>query len=435
MLKHTLILFCLLTALLFKPASVSGQSTPSTESGEPGQTPGQTNVPADLQDPEDVRAPDAPDANETQARASQDIFDQINPDDPNTSSKDPVLTRLLGDLEARNALSPDAPPVAIGVPNSIGVPITKIGIDLTRVAPDYSSATEPLYPEGGFLVRERGQILRDPDDQFIAFQFINTQAPGALVNDKLAARVVILQPNRQLESIQNQLARRSEEAAPLYQLSGQVHAYRGVNYLLITQARPVAPITLPVSGSPGTPGSSPADGKNAKATANDKPKEQGNTRPGSPSEVLRRMLDEQATEPDWKMLQERVPTTQKSGSAQNSQTKRLERRSVSNGAFNDALTMANKLDGDFVMARRGRLTRSTQSGQAMFSFNADSSRAQEPPVTVFPCRLLERMEDQITERGDAVVFEVTGQLHAYRGTVYLLPTIARLTSSKSSLKP
>lgn len=419
MLKHTPILFCLLAVLLIEPVIVSGQAA-----SEPAA---QANVPADLQDPVDVRAPDAPDANEVQTQPSQSIFDQIKPDS-NAGGSDPVLTRLLGDLEARNALSPDAPPVAIGVPNSIGVPVTKIAIDLTRVAPDYSSATEPLYPEGGFLVRERGQILRDPDDQFTAFQFINTQAPGALANDDLAARVVILQPNRQLESIQNELVRRTQEAAPLYQLSGQVHAYRGVNYLLITQARPVAPITLTASGS----FASSAPGKDTEASENP---EQGNARPGSPSEVLRRMLDEKATEPDWKTLQERVPTTQKGGSAQSNQAKRLERRGVNSGASNDALALANKLDGDFVMARRGRLTRSIQSGQAMFSFDADSSRAKEPPVTVFPCRLLERMEAQVTERGDAVVFEVTGQLHAYRGTVYLLPTIARLTSSKSSLKP
>ena len=60
----------------------------------------------------------------------------------------------------------------------------------------------------------------------------------------------------------------------------------------------------------------------------------------------------------------------------------------------------------------------------MFAFDADGDTAAsaEPPMLMMPCKLLQLMEDVVIERGDQVVFVVSGRVHTFRGANYLLPT-------------
>ena len=46
-------------------------------------------------------------------------------------------------------------------------------------------------------------------------------------------------------------------------------------------------------------------------------------------------------------------------------------------------------------------------------------------MIMMPCQLLESMEKLISERGDRVVFNTSGQVFVYKGANYLLPSIMR----------
>lgn len=89
-------------------------------------------------------------------------------------------------------------------------------------------------------------------------------------------------------------------------------------------------------------------------------------------------------------------------------------------------------EGEFLINRRGRLLRSPE-GYQLFVFEADGPDSPELPMIVQPSRLLQAMEDIVSERGDAVVFKLSGQVHTYRGANYLLPTMMIIAGPKGNL--
>lgn len=91
-------------------------------------------------------------------------------------------------------------------------------------------------------------------------------------------------------------------------------------------------------------------------------------------------------------------------------------------------------EGEFLINRRGRLVSSGDAAQKMFVFDADSAAAPETPMLLLPCRLLENMEALAKDRGDRMVFQLSGQVFAYRGANYLLPTMMRPAINKGNLR-
>ncbi len=91
-------------------------------------------------------------------------------------------------------------------------------------------------------------------------------------------------------------------------------------------------------------------------------------------------------------------------------------------------------EGEFVIARRGRLVPAPKSNHMVFQFDADSEQSPEPPMVMLPCRLLESMENLVHQSGDQTVFNVTGQVFVYRGLNYLLPTMFTLAVDKGNLQ-
>jgi len=89
-------------------------------------------------------------------------------------------------------------------------------------------------------------------------------------------------------------------------------------------------------------------------------------------------------------------------------------------------------EGEFMVNRRGRLLRSPE-GYQLFVFEADGAGSPELPMIVQPSRLLQAMEEIVAERGDAVVFVISGQVHAYRGANYILPTMMKIAIRKGNL--
>jgi len=91
-------------------------------------------------------------------------------------------------------------------------------------------------------------------------------------------------------------------------------------------------------------------------------------------------------------------------------------------------------EGQFIVSRKGRLVRTPHSAQAMFVFEADSEQAPEPPMILVPCQMLESIEDLVHERGDKLVFILSGQVLMYRGANYLLPTMMKLAVDRGNLE-
>lgn len=92
-------------------------------------------------------------------------------------------------------------------------------------------------------------------------------------------------------------------------------------------------------------------------------------------------------------------------------------------------------EGEFIPPRRGRLVRSDDGGHSMFVFAADGKSSPQPPMVLLPCRMLQSMEDLVAERGENMVFILTGQVFTYRGMNYLLPSVFKLDYDRGNLKP
>lgn len=90
-------------------------------------------------------------------------------------------------------------------------------------------------------------------------------------------------------------------------------------------------------------------------------------------------------------------------------------------------------EGEFIVSRRGRLVRAPNARHILFVFEADSDTAPEPPMVMTACQMLQNMEEIIRERGDKVVFIVSGQVLVYRGANYLLPTMMKLAIDYGNL--
>jgi len=90
-------------------------------------------------------------------------------------------------------------------------------------------------------------------------------------------------------------------------------------------------------------------------------------------------------------------------------------------------------EGEYVINRRGRVVRSPSGNQMIFVFESDGKDTSDPPMILHPCRNLQIIEEMIAERGDRLVFVVTGQVFAYRGVNYMLLTSFRQVHAKGNL--
>ena len=91
-------------------------------------------------------------------------------------------------------------------------------------------------------------------------------------------------------------------------------------------------------------------------------------------------------------------------------------------------------EGQFIVSRRGRLVRGQGPNETLFVFESDARNAPEPPMIMMPCRLLQSMEDHVRERGEVLVFVVTGQVFEYRSANYMLATIMRIDYDQGNLE-
>lgn len=344
----------------------------------------------------------------------------------------PANVVTLGDPPAHDPLSPDAvdrdpvaPRDAEGNPlvdGILGIPATRLVVDprVLGVAPGESLPS--LRREGEFLRNRSGRLLTADDRGYAVFVLDANEELGE------ASIAMVVAPNRGLESMQQLVRRRGEAVA--FTVSGQVHTYRGVNYLMITA--PPRPVL-----KQRTADEADEPGEVTEATpVVDEPTEEDaeDTGPLSPEEELEQLLGQRGG----------GPLGGEAGDARPQRDPDMDMPEVSRGgsAADPAVlgsapgqAQAKLLEeGAFIVQRTGRIVRSGDGAHALFVFDADGSAAPEPPMILQACKLLEEVEATLYEYGDHLPLVITGQVQTYRGANYLLPSILRQEFDRGNLE-
>ncbi|MEO0475984.1 MAG: hypothetical protein AAF085_08475 [Planctomycetota bacterium] len=309
------------------------------------------------------------------------------------------------------------------------IPAMRVQVDprVLGVAPGES--LPPLRREGEAVRKRDGQLLPTGDRGYAVFILDADPEAG---DDKPLAMVVA--PCMTLESMERLLQDRGEKLR--FTVTGQVHTYRGVNYLLpTTQPKP----WLIDDEAEEQLVDQPADETEAPAEPEAAPEETGT--PDEPAsdeatpsadDVLQQLLDKKRDgpapdpiEPTGEEGEDQTPATPQPSFASDP---------LLLGLDTDQPLAELKDEGQFVIARTGRLVRSADGSQALFVLDADGPGAPEPPMILQACKLLETMEKTVQEQGENVPFVITGQVFMYRGANYLLPTIVKREFDRGNLE-
>jgi hypothetical protein len=273
-----------------------------------------------------------------------------------------------------------------------------------------------LRREGDFLLGRRGHIVQAVSGEFVFLP----ENPGP------ADPPMLLHHNQWLETLESLMAQGDDRR--LFTVSGQVHVYRGANHLLLTRAEP-------------------ADTAEAEAVASDEPAAADDVPDAPAGEDEAVDADAPGDDDVDRAMQELMGLRQAQPSPRPQPVEsRADQRPPSPSAFAATAPRAVqglapglpsprlRREGDFLISRRGRLTRSPDGAHLLFAFEADGRAAGDPPMVLQPNRLLESMESIIASRGDGVVFLISGQVQAYRGVNYLLPTMMKLDIDRGNLQ-
>lgn len=183
--------------------------------------------------------------------------------------------------------------------------------------------------------------------------------------------------------------------AATFIVTGRVFVFRDQNYALITHAA--------VAGSPSStaPASLPAAASSADTIASDS------------AEALARSLEQQAG-----------PIARSSGIA---------RRQAS--AVSEVTASTPGLQENTVLVnRRGKITRDRGGGWVLV-LDADATGLADPPLRLLPCMLLQGIEEYAQRTGNNSSIIITGQVYAYNGQNFLLPTVYRIPRDRSRITP
>ena len=91
-------------------------------------------------------------------------------------------------------------------------------------------------------------------------------------------------------------------------------------------------------------------------------------------------------------------------------------------------------EGTTVLSRRGSLRRD-RGGAWVFVFDSDATGLADPPLTLLPCLLLERIENHVRRTGDNVPVLLSGQVYVFEGRNYLMPSVYRIPRERTVLTP
>ncbi|MEM9110119.1 MAG: hypothetical protein AAGC72_08845 [Planctomycetota bacterium] len=314
------------------------------------------------------------------------------------------------------------------------VPTMRVKVDprVLGVAP--GEPLPPLRREGEALRKRDGKLLPTGERGYAVFILDADPEDG----DKKSLAMV-LAPCMTLESMERLLEDRGDNLR--FTVTGQIHTYRGVNYLLPTsQPRPWLIDTdtqeqLVTEPENGIEDETPAAPDASETEANE-PEESTEEATPSADDVLQQLLEQRRDSPTPEPAEAPGPGDREAGPAGPAaqRASRLVSDPLLIGLDTDQPQAELKEEGQFIIARNGRLVRSADGSQALFVLDSDGPGAPEPPMILQACKLLETMEQTVQEQGDNVPFVITGQVFMYRGANYLLPTIVKREFDRGNLE-
>ena len=214
---RTAALLAIFAAALLITAHALAQSANNDAAGdEPTQT--QQNQAQQGQTQQDQAQPNQPDADTTDGQTG----------DQNADETGETMEQLMQQREAPPATDPEREPQTESVPNRVGEPATKVDVDPAVLGTAPGQKRPELRREGEFIVNRRGRLKRSPDGAHVMFVFD--------ADDKDSPESpMILQACQLLETMENIVQERGNQVT--FIVSGQVHTYRGANYLLPTMMK------------------------------------------------------------------------------------------------------------------------------------------------------------------------------------------------------
>jgi len=301
----------------------------------------------------------------------------------------------------------------------------------SQVGDDPAAAFQPtLLREGSFLVQSRGSLARRASDG--SWEYVLAGA-----GDSSAPRRLTLLPNTLLTEIIQVV-----EAAPgedfEFEITGEVFAYRGRNYLLASHAPRLAPAihapspaTIPAT-EPDTQSAGEDDGNapparqpiasSAQPPSTGAPSGPVTTQGDSVQDIKRRLRE--AVGP--------VPAAAPTGAGDIAAASSNAGRAGRTASDGEGPRLVR--EGALIINRRGRLTRDPH-GAWTFVFEADANGLADPPMVLLPCLLLERLESYSGRLGSEARLLMTGRVTVFGSQNYLLPTAYTIPRERTRINP
>ena len=279
-----------------------------------------------------------------------------------------------------------------------------------------------LLPEGLRITNREARLVRHPKDNrwFLSFVPIGLDGsgisavggqgaepeqtvPDARGDDPLSRPMEIL-PNKWLTTMLK-FSGENHDWSVSFRVSGKVTAYQDRNYIMLSQ---VAAEHLfgrreaePEDKSAVRSGPLAANGTGANQTT-----AQGGEGAAPPPQKLRQALMNLPRIRPLAMANEQANTGDRKGGQSNPN-----QASASEGIWKDGHTIVDRV---------GRLAFDPDDDRWLFAFEADSMSLAEPPVTLLPCQLLEKMEKETQRSGRPIKFRVSGEITRYQRQNYML---------------
>jgi hypothetical protein len=341
------------------------------------------------------------------------------------------------------AVAPQREPQVHQVEGILGVPALSVKIDPRTLGVAPGEPLPALRREGEAIRKRDGKLMPTGDRGYAAFILDADPEAG---DDKPVG--MVLSPCMALEAMERLQENRGDRLR--FTITGEVHTYRGVNYLLPTaQPKPWLVEDEPAADEQAAEGEAekPATDAGAEPTADATETTDGATAEQAPDAAADG--DSEATPSADEVLEEllkqrrEAPTrSAPDGGDATGEAPRLDTPAAPRLLADPLLESLDpnqpqaelKKEGAFLIARTGRLIRTSDGAHALFVLDADAQGAPEPPMIMQGCKLLEVMEKTVREQGDDVPFVVTGQVYVYRGANYLLPTIVKRAFESGNLE-
>lgn len=271
-------------------------------------------------------------------------------------------------------------------------PMEVAPVDATQGLPGNASPVpQPAMIREGAVLSQRVGVLRRLRGG--GWAFLSAAADGSHLALILLPSTRLTEMTRLMESTDDPIG---------FEVSGQVYAYRGRNYLLPTRFHTMAIADIPVTPAP----------RQAPATAGAAPFDERTSQPSSTPSIDDLLAD----------VEERSGTSR--------EALPQDEEHVADPATNDAAHgLAMLREGTVVNARLGRLRPSTTAGGSgwMLVTDADADTPGDAfstlPLLLMPCQNLQGMERLVSEFGDNLRFTVSGVVYIAEGQNHLLPTM------------